>query len=400
MHAAKGHLLPLLLFSFSDSSNFGLIDILYDKGLSVSYDRVLQISTEETNRVINNFENEGLVCPTVLRDGLFTTGNLDNIDHNPSSSSSKDSFHGTALSVTQHVTHDNSGIPREHLNTESHSQLKSIKPLPEMYSTVPPTSFPCSAISPPSSDEQAIPRFSIIDKDESQNQWLKKVHDALTEIGDGDHVSEPAKMNISWSAYFANLQASVPRPPAITALFPLFRDNAHSPAMVKHGMDIIKQVTKHINPVQIPVLTVDQPLYAIAKKIQWTWPNTYGEKWFVVLMGGLHIEMNILSLLGEWLGGSGWIHVMTSANVTTAPLSKIIGTFSTVKHLLYADDTQIYMSITPSNASNSIKDIQGCLSSVQSWMSANKLKLNPDKTEFIVFGNKRQQTELAPFFPS
>ena len=32
------------------------------------------------------------------------------------------------------------------------------------------------------------------DKDESQNQWLKKVHDALTEIGDGDHVSEPAKV--------------------------------------------------------------------------------------------------------------------------------------------------------------------------------------------------------------
>ena len=84
----------------------------------------------------------------------------------------------------------------------------------------------------------------------------------------------------------------------------------------------------------------------------------------------------------------------------TAPLSKIIGTYSNVKHLLYADDTQIYISMTPSNASDSIKDIQGCLASVQSWMSANKLKLNPDKTEFIVFGNKRQQAELAPFFPA
>ena len=84
----------------------------------------------------------------------------------------------------------------------------------------------------------------------------------------------------------------------------------------------------------------------------------------------------------------------------TAPLSKIIGTFPTVKYLLYTDDTQIYISIMPSNASNSIKDIQGCLSSVQSWMSANRLKLNPNKTEFIVFGNKRQQAELAPFFPA
>ena len=27
-------------------------------------------------------------------------------------------------------------------------------------------------------------------------------------------------------------------------------------------------------------------------------------------------------------------------------------------------------------------------------------KLNPDQTEFIVFGNKRQQAELASFFPT
>ena len=36
-------------------------------------------------------------------------------------------------------------------------------------------------------------------------------------------------------------------------------------------------------------MTVDQPLYAIAKEIQWSWPSTYGEEKYVVLMGGLHI---------------------------------------------------------------------------------------------------------------
>ena len=83
---------------------------------------------------------------------------------------------------------------------------------------------------------------------------------------------------ISWSASFAQMQEAIPRPPAITGLLPLFRESAHSLAMVKHGMDIIKNATHHVNPGQIPVMTVDQPLYAIAKKIQWTWPEVYGEK--------------------------------------------------------------------------------------------------------------------------
>ena len=79
---------------------------------------------------------------------------------------------------------------------------------------------------------------------------------------------------------------------------PLFCDNAHSVAMVKHGMDVIMKATELVNPAQIPVLTLDQPLYTIAKQIQWSWPSMYGEEKYVVLMGGLHIEMALLNVLG------------------------------------------------------------------------------------------------------
>jgi len=72
-----------------------------------------------------------------------------------------------------------------------------------------------------------------------------------------------------------------------------------------------------MNPAQIPVLTLDQPLYTIAKQIQWTWPSNCGEQMYVVLIGGLHIEMAFLNVLGDWLEESGWASIMASANVTT-----------------------------------------------------------------------------------
>jgi hypothetical protein len=288
-----------------------LIDTLYAHGLSVSYDRVLNFSTDEANRAIDRFEREGLVCPAILRDGLFTTGNLDNVDHNPTSTSNQGAFHGTALSITQHLLHDNHGVERASDAKEQSIQSKSIKPLPESYTTVPPISLPDN-INPPASDAQAIPTSHTVDTDELQIRWLTRVNEVLS--GSNDY---QINRDISWSAYFANMQETMLKPPAIIALLPLFRDNAHSLAMVKHGMNIIKLITNHVNTGQTPVLTVDQPLYAIAKKIQWAWPDEYGDRQFVVMMGGLHIEMAMLNVIGDFLDGSGWVHVMTSANVTT-----------------------------------------------------------------------------------
>ena len=74
---------------------FTQIDILYSLGLSISYERVLEIVTATGDKICERFELEKTVCPPTLRKGLFTYGAIDNIDHNPSSSTSQSSFHGT-----------------------------------------------------------------------------------------------------------------------------------------------------------------------------------------------------------------------------------------------------------------------------------------------------------------
>ena len=80
-------------------------------------------------------------------------------------------------------------------------------------------------------------------------------------------------------------------------------------------------------------------------------------------------------------------------------LSSIISKFDDIKHHLYADDTQIYVAITPKHASAAVPELQECLRSVHDWMAASKLKLNPDKTQFIIFGTPDERDSLSPFYP-
>ena len=89
-----------------------LIDAFFKLGMCISYDRVLSISTDIANSVIAWYEREAVVCPSKLRKGLFTTAAVDNIDHNPSSTTSQDSFHGTAISLVQHPTSEVKGDER------------------------------------------------------------------------------------------------------------------------------------------------------------------------------------------------------------------------------------------------------------------------------------------------
>ena len=147
----------------------GLIDNLFENGLSVSYDRVLQLSTNEANKCIDRYEQERVVCPTALKNNLFTTGNLDNIDHNPTATSSYDSFHGTGISITQHLANDNSGselVFQDIPENSTNMALTTIKSLPQAYTDVPLVSFLGNVV-PPNTYWQVIPsQFSTEHDDE------------------------------------------------------------------------------------------------------------------------------------------------------------------------------------------------------------------------------------------
>ena len=126
---------------------------------------------------------------------------------------------------------------------------------------------------------------------------------------------------VSWSAYHASLQPTNGRVSESsltnTSLLPLFYDQAHSVAMIRHSMNVVKKAVDILNPGQVPIITVDQPLFTIAKQIQWNWTASHGEDQFIVMFGGLHIEMAAFKTIGNLLDSSGWTGALVQANVAT-----------------------------------------------------------------------------------
>lgn len=91
-------------------------------------------------------------------------------------------------------------------------------------------------------------------------RWLDTVKQRYQEIPQSDS-------NLSWAAYHASKESGQDNLPAITALLPLFPDDSKSVGMIRHSMDVIKKAVMEVNQGQIPVITVDQPLYTISKQI-------------------------------------------------------------------------------------------------------------------------------------
>ena len=285
-----------------------LIEQLSNLGISITYDRVLQLEENRALSMCRQYQLNNVVCPSHLQKGHFIAGAMDNVDHNPSSTTADSSFHGTGISIVEYPSEDTGTIVQQGITptADTANELS----LPASYAIVPAVALNESKASVPArlcyefhgNLENGILR---------EQQWLKN---ALMVLESTMEEYKP----MSWASFHANLQPDVHIQPATTALLPLFHEKADSPAMIKHAMDILQNVTSFLNPGQIPVMACDCPIFAKAKYIQWTWPATHGEDKFVVMFGDLHLEMGMWTTLGDYLACSGWTAALTEAGIVTA----------------------------------------------------------------------------------
>ena len=78
----------------------------------------------------------------------------------------------------------------------------------------------------------------------------------------------------------------------------------------------------------------------------------------------------------------------------TTPLGELIRNHNMPFHM-YADDTQLYISIEPDNIDVLVSNLELCLNDIRNWMLINKLKLNEEKTEIILCNPKKFDIHIS-----
>ena len=75
--------------------------------------------------------------------------------------------------------------------------------------------------------------------------------------------------------------------------------------------------------------------------------------------------------------------------IYTSPIAMITRSFQ-VCHQQYADDTQLFISLNPSDPSSDITNLTSCVHALQSWFCLNGMALNPDKSDAILLGTRQR----------
>jgi len=166
---------------------------------------------------------ESQVTKLTIQSNNLTTAAVDNIDHNPSSTTAKSSFHGTCISLTQHPSFMGEGVDRTIVVSGGSGHASTfIRQLPQYYTDVPRVTSSVKNVPVP-----AV-RVTSLDREAKQHTaeeylWQHNARQVLDGNAEGCENIFPCQPPATRSS------THLPH-----ALHSMFEDSAHTVAMICH----------------------------------------------------------------------------------------------------------------------------------------------------------------------
>ena len=280
-----------------------LVELFNKAGHILSYQQILTLDTSLAQNTLDTMNKEnGAVIPPNLKRDSFIHFTADNIDINDSSLDGKNTFHATQVAAWQRGPEETTGL----------SDLRPINKtslvIPEAMQELQETHF-VEGKSAPQFAEPVKQEWYVVQEDETDVAKVTRAIDMSFIVQ-----RQTKEIRESWSS-FNHALSKAKNDITTVGYMPIIQAPAHDldtlNTVVRRCMYISSQLGQ-----QYTVLTVDQALYFKLMDLKWNVPE-YKDK-LIPRLGGLHISMNYLKVIGQHMKDSGLVDAWVDSGILGA----------------------------------------------------------------------------------
>ena len=311
------HVLGIGLRVHAKTRSRHLVTYLHSCGVSVGYDRILQLESQLAEAILKNIREVGVHIPSGLVKGQPVFFAADNIDFEEDTVDGRNTFHGTVLVVFQHGG-------KQIKNTEPANLPLSLSPPYSHKTVLQADSFDIFLPRSVRPQQSLHYKFSLASDDDellpSRNDdlmWLtaqysqrntSQTEDATVEslplYNDPSEINQNSKHPVpSWAAYNSMLHPNHDPLTCIRAL-PLITLPAHESQTLLMVLTQARKISSYVvGEEHKTIITLDMDLYQRALKLQSSMPNLQNQ--CILRVGEFHTVLCMLRTIGSFVENSG-----------------------------------------------------------------------------------------------
>ncbi|CAB3983850.1 Hypothetical predicted protein [Paramuricea clavata] len=273
------------------------------------------VSLALANETIARSElNEGVIIPSNISPGVFVHMAADNNDFNEETIDGKNTTHATTFVAFERKQHAPATPPMEIY--VDHSQRKRSLDLSRPIVTVEDINVGgrrpavTNYVNKMTNASWLQPNDNFLSACQDDLEWLILRMHSHTMFEENYQTVDAQKIR-GWSG-FQSLRFSDPSTPTSIGYLPMIQADANEYSTINTVMKLSLKMANALGQSE-SVVTFDLAIYVKAKQLQMRYPGEF--KNVVARLGGFHIALNYLSLLGKMYSNSGLEDLLTESGV-------------------------------------------------------------------------------------